>query len=588
MRFGFKKTNQELRTANRGEIGVEAEFAASAEAKWAARLVGAGSLLTLLYQVAYLVLDRPFLSLHYPWVLILHSINIGLFGAAVLMTVKVGPWMKLHWKAVAFAFSAVMIATCTAIAVMTGQTQPFFIALMLFLAGTGPFLSWGEKIQTLLCVIAAAAFGVALSLLPHSAFDPYDVLGLLIAAAIGLLTTALERRLRRARRHAEAEVLKGREQLLLQERLRLAGQLASGMAHDLNNTLNILRLRLSALFEDEMVDSRHHARLQAVERALEDAARTVARVRELGQTRNLRGEEPVQLHEVVAQAIELARSSIEGRPALMGADIRITSELPMRLPPITGTAADLRQVLLNLLLNAADALGQQGEIRIDSTVEDSAVIIRVSDNGSGIPQEHIARIFEPFYTTKGPHGSGLGLSTAREVMESFGGNISAANRAEGGAVFVLRFPLADPARHSGHAHTPFTARPGRRFLIIDDNAESLESLAEVLVRDGHQVDSVHSGQEAVGRMKSGPPYDIILCDLGMPGMNGWEVAAAARHFAPAAAFYILTGWGSEAEDRIPAAVDIAGVLSKPLDINELRRIAAGSAGGAQQLNFAVG
>src|SRR5581483_2107075 len=161
----------------------------------------------------------------------LHLINIGLFGVAVIMTLKVGPWMRRHWKQVAFIFSSVMIASSTCITILTAQTQPLFIELTLFLAGTGPFLSWGEGAQAMLSMVALAAFGTATLALPNSIFDAYEVLGILIAAAIGLFSTALERRLRRARHQAEAEVLRGRETLLVQERLRLAGLLVSGIAH---------------------------------------------------------------------------------------------------------------------------------------------------------------------------------------------------------------------------------------------------------------------------------------------------------------------------------------------------------------------
>ncbi len=228
------------------------------------------------------------------------------------MTLNVGPWMRSHWKQVAFAFSTIMIASTTYITILTGQTQPLFIALILFLAGTGPFLSWGEQTQALLSMVAFLAFGVSIACLPNSAFDPYQGLGILIAAAIGLFSTALERRLRRARRVAEAEVLKGRETLMLQERLRLAGQLTSGIAHDLNNTLNVMKLRLAALSRDEIVEGRHAERLRALDRVIDDAARTVARVREFGKSRDEGRDETVQLGEIIAQAIELARNSVEG------------------------------------------------------------------------------------------------------------------------------------------------------------------------------------------------------------------------------------------------------------------------------------
>lgn len=562
-------------TADRvGDARLRTTNAVSAEAKWAARLVCVGSLLTFLYQIVYLALDRPFLSVRDPSVLILHLINIGLFGIAVILSLNVGPWMKQHWKQVAFAFSAIMIASSTAITIITRQTQPLSIELILFLAGTGPFLSWGEGAQAMLSVCAFVGFGATILALPGSAFNAYQVLGILIGAAIGLFSTALERRLRRARWDAEAEVLKGRETLLVQERLRMAGLLASGIAHDLNNTLNVIKLRLSMLAQDELMTARHAAELQALERSVEDAARTVARVREFGQGGEDSRDEPVQLAEIGAQAIDLARSSIEGRPSLRGESIQIFSEIPENLPAVRGSASDLRQVFLNLLLNAADAVGQNGVIRICAEFDHAAIVVRVRDNGRGIPPEHLEHVFEPFFTTKGPLGSGLGLSTAREIMESIGGSITAANRSQGGAEFTLTFPLAEAGRELSPAQPLNAARGGCRFLLIDDDAENVSSLQEVLLRDGHQVETALSGAEAIDKLRSNPAYDFILCDLGMPGMNGWEVARQVREIAAGVHFYIVTGWGKDIERQIPSSVSVSGILSKPIDVGEIRRLAA--------------
>jgi len=544
----------------------------AAEAKWFDRLVGAGSLLTLQYEIAYLLLNHRYWSLRHPAVLILHLICVGLYAAAAVMTLKVGPWVRSHWKQVCFSFSTALIAAMTAITILTGQTEPLFIALILFLAGTGPFLSWGERTQALLTLVAFAAVAAAITL-SGGAISPYEFLGILIAAAIGLFSTALERRLRRARRQAEEEVLKSRETLVLQERLRLAGQLASGIAHDLNNTLNVVKMRLDALSQDEAVQSRHAARLRALDHAIEDAARTVARVRELGKGREEGSGETAQLCEIIAQAIDLARSSIEAKSSLSGESIRITSNLPEQLPAVKGPAPDLRQVFLNLLLNAGDAIQQRGEIKIESSVDDGSVVVRVSDDGPGIAAAHIERVFEPFFTTKGAHGSGLGLSTARAIMDGIGGTICAANQPGGGAMFVLRFPFATaPAPQPGGQSA--AAAPCCRFLLVDDNAENLDSLKENLVRRGHEVETALSGTDALARLRADPAYDIILCDLSMPGMNGWEVARQAREIAKDVNFYIVTGWGRQIEREIPPLLSVSGVLSKPIDLNEIGRIAA--------------
>jgi len=282
------------------------------------------------------------------------------------------------------------------------------------------------------------------------------------------------------------------------------------------------------------------------------------------------------LSEIIAQAIDLARTSIEGRSSLGGASIKILCQVPEQLPAVRGPASDVRQVFLNLLLNAADALHREGEIKIDSTVQDAAVEVRVSDNGSGIPLQHMQRIFEPFFTTKGPRGSGLGLSTARDIMERIGGSISAANREERGAVLILRFPRAHPRAEMCNAQAADMGG-GCRFLLVDDNAGNLDSLREILAHDGHNVDTAVSGAEAIEKLSRDPNYDIVLCDLEMPEVNGWGVAAKASQIRAETDVYIVTGWGLEIEGQIPPSVAVAGVLTKPIDLNQLRRIAAARA-----------
>jgi signal transduction histidine kinase/CheY-like chemotaxis protein len=542
------------------------------EAKWAARLVAAGSLLTLLFAIVYLILDRQNFSLRPPWILLLHILNIALFGVAVLLAAHVGQWMRSHWKTVAFGFSVVMIASSTCIALLTGENQPLFITLVLFLAGTGPFLSWGEKTQAWLSLIAIASFSIAFLGLPRSDFCGYEWLGILIAAAIGLFSTALERRLRRARREAEEEVLRSRETLIQVEKMRLAGQLASGIAHDLNNTLNAMKLRMDALMRDESVLEKHAVQLQAIDRGIDDAARTVARVRELGRSPEQAAIESAELSEVIAQAIDLARTSVERRASLEGASIRIESRLPvLALSKINGSASELRQVFLNLLLNASEAMPRGGTILIEVLKETEGVLVRVCDEGSGIAPEHLDSVFEPFFTTKGARGTGLGLSLARKVIEEAGGSISAANRPDGGAIFCLRLPFT-----AGVPHDDFKVAKrvsgGCRFLLVDDIAENLEALRESLTLNGHQVDAAQSGAQAVEKLRANSSYDIILCDLGMPGMNGWEVARSAQTLAPRTSFYIVTGWGKQVETEIPLEISISGVLAKPLAMEEIERI----------------
>ncbi len=206
------------------------------------------------------------------------------------------------------------------------------------------------------------------------------------------------------------------------------------------------------------------------------------------------------------------------------------------------------------------------EITVDSTIEDSAVVVRVSDNGAGIPPEHIDRIFEPFFTTKGAHGTGLGLSSAREIMESIGGSISAVNRAGGGAVFVLRFPLVKPRAEAAGAQAPADVSGGCRFLLVDDDAENLDSLKEILVRDGHQADTALSRPTGPRKRSTIQPrlHDVILCDLGMPGMNRLGSRARGPSNRRACEVFISSPDGAgRLSGRLRRRDRCPGVLSSP-------------------------
>jgi signal transduction histidine kinase/ActR/RegA family two-component response regulator len=544
------------------------------EAKWAARLVGAGSLLTLVYETAFLVLDRRFLSFSDPPVLIFHSINIALFLLAVFMVARVGPWMRRHWKPMAFSFSSLMIVSSACIAVETGENEPLALALILFLAGTGPFLCWGEIIQGLLSLIAISSFAVVSRILP-SRVDWYQWLGVLIGAAIGLFSTALERRQRRAQRRAEENLLKSREMLVEQERMRIAGQLAAGIAHDLNNTLNVIQLRFALVVQDQEVVAKHGVRLEAINRAIEDAAQTVARVRELGMRRVAGRNEAVQLAEIVSQAIDLTTTSIEGRYLASGKSIRIASCLEAGLPKVRGPASELRQVFLNLLLNASDAMPQGGTIRVESEIGQDTVTVRVCDQGTGIASQNLERIFEPFFTTKGPRGTGLGLSLARKVMDTIGGSIAASNQpAVDGAVFTLKFPIARLSNSGIQAHEHAKCSYCYQFLIVDDDIENIDALKEVLISGGHSVDTAMSGAEALEKLRLRSDYDVVLCDLNMPGASGWDVARRSSEFASSPEFFIVTGWDAQARSTFPPNSRVSAILSKPISLADIDRIVA--------------
>jgi len=231
------------------------------------------------------------------------------------------------------------------------------------------------------------------------------------------------------------ELQRVQDQRYQSERLRALGELASGLAHDLSNSLNAAMLRLDAV--RHKADPALHADIDAVIRSITAAAERVRSVHDFVRAGREHHLGPIDLGALVRQAIEMVEVVMKP-PTLFGGRIGIECTLPDALPPVSAVATELQHVIANLLLNARDAMPEGGRVTISAKVADG-VELSVADEGAGIAEENLDRIFSPFFTTK-PTGSGLGLSMAKDVMTRIGGEISAQNRPQGGAEFTLRFP----------------------------------------------------------------------------------------------------------------------------------------------------
>ncbi|WP_224363720.1 sensor histidine kinase [Hyalangium versicolor] len=261
---------------------------------------------------------------------------------------------------------------------------------------------------------------------------------------------------------AEKELEQARATLAQQEHLRALGELSSGVAHDLNNTLNAMKLRLELIERDAEFAERHRAHLDALVRIVSDASTRIRHLQDFAQQRPEPPGEQVHLADIIHEAAEIARSDLELRAKREGIALRVEVELPL-LPRVNSSATDLRYVFINLLLNARDAMPRGGTIFVRGTVARNQVVISVEDEGTGIPEAHLRSIFRPFFTTKGRQGTGLGLSMAYGVMSRTGGSITAANRKEGGAIFTLHFPLqaSEPQKAPSAMEQPKKPAPQR-------------------------------------------------------------------------------------------------------------------------------
>jgi signal transduction histidine kinase/CheY-like chemotaxis protein len=376
-----------------------------------------------------------------------------------------------------------------------------------------------------------------------------------------------------ARVHSELEIAHLREALIQHERMRAIGELASGVAHDLNNTLHAMNLRLSLIEQSEVCRTAQGNNIAALSRAINDAALVVGRLQDFARQQGEPSLDSVDVPAVVTEAIEMVRTTIEGESSLDGVPVRIRTRLPP-LPAVTALAPELRHVIVNLLLNARDAMPHGGTIELVGEQRGDRVVLEVVDDGCGIPDKDVENIFSPFFTTKGRRGTGLGLSNARTVLGRLGGLICARNRPGGGACFTLSFPIAPPPPSSHPTRIASHVPRGKRILVVDDNIDNLQATKMVMELQEQSVDVAQTGSEAIARISAGSRYDLVFCDLGMPDMSGWGIAQEIQKLAPGTTVYMLTGWAQQINEDDPRRQWVKGVLQKPMDPETMRDLLA--------------
>jgi signal transduction histidine kinase len=259
---------------------------------------------------------------------------------------------------------------------------------------------------------------------------------------------------------AEAELAVAQNVLARQEHMRAIGELTAGIVHDVSNTLGAIRLRLSALSRDAVCMAAQGANIKALERIVSEGTDMLQKLQRLGDSDENQPPEAVELSQSVAGAIEVAQSGLRYRAVHDGVDIRIENAVPP-LPEVIAWRNDLQRVFVNLLINARDAMPLGGRIRVSGERVGEQLVVKVEDEGTGIEPGVMPRIFEPYFTTKGSTGTGMGLSTVQRAMARIGGSVAASNRSRGGALFTLCFPLrraaAEAPTHvpaSGHLLNP--------------------------------------------------------------------------------------------------------------------------------------
>ena len=374
------------------------------------------------------------------------------------------------------------------------------------------------------------------------------------------------------------------EDILLQtKKLKSLGELAGGVAHDFNNVLaailgrvQLLRMNLetpSGKQERRKVMRELKKGLEVIEKASLDGAETVRRIQEFSRKRADDSDfTQVDIKELINNALEFTKTRWKDETESKGLKIRIKKEFSP-LPTIAGSASELREVFTNLINNAIDAMPQGGEIRIRTFKEGSSIFIIVEDTGVGISKAIRDRIFDPFYTTKGPQATGLGMSVSYGIITRHKGTISVDSQEGRGTNFTIRIPIKKMVEFKEGELRKLSGK-GRKgnILVIEDEEDIRILLSEILTSDGHKVTTATDGKKGIEIFKKGN-YDLVMTDLGMPAMSGWEVASSVKKLDPEVTVAIVTGWGIQLNrgELMKNGVDM--VVTKPFKVDQILRIA---------------
>ena len=397
-------------------------------------------------------------------------------------------------------------------------------------------------------------------------------------------TEAAAAQAEQARRHVEelnhyiVEQERIREQYSQIEKMSALGELASGVAHDFNNTLAGILGRAQLLLTTNDAE-KLEAGLKIIIKTAKDGAKTIKRIQDFARQRRAHDFQPVSVDQLLLDVSEITRPRWKDRAE--AANVHISLELQIRSNGLVlGDDAELREVLVNMVFNAVDAMPQGGTLTLATHDVDGQIEISVSDTGTGMSDDVRSRIFNPFFTTKGKTGMGLGLAVSYGIIRRHDGTIEVESEVGHGTTFRLKLPTArgtsKPVRGTAELTAPISIAPQRsqraRFLVVDDEEHVRELLRDILARDGHEVVLAQTGHEALARC-SETEFDGVFTDLGLPGMSGWELARALRERHAHLPLAVVTGWGEAVGSHEQAAAGVDWVVTKPFTVEQITGIA---------------
>jgi signal transduction histidine kinase/ActR/RegA family two-component response regulator len=395
-----------------------------------------------------------------------------------------------------------------------------------------------------------------------------------------------------AERHVEelshyiSEQERIREQFSQMEKLSALGELASGVAHDFNNTLAGILGRAQLILRTNDPEKIQRG-LNIIIKTAEDGAKTVKRIQDFARQRRDHDFEPVSIDQILFDVSEITRPRWKDRAEASNVQISLDLQNHSK-SKVMGDESELREVLVNMVFNSVDAMPNGGNLTLAAEDVDGSVVISVGDTGSGMPPEVKSRIFDPFFTTKGKAGMGLGLAVSFGIIRRHEGSVEVESEVGSGTKFKIILPKAEVCEEphfvaadvtSNTSLEPSTASASRPFegpqpkiLVVDDEEPVRELLRDLLEAEGFRVYLAPGGREALS-IFAAQKLDGIFTDVGMPGMSGWELAHAIRESDESIPIAVITGWGEAVGSDEQKQARVNWVIAKPFRAERISELA---------------
>jgi|GEM_PF-5734468 len=345
-----------------------------------------------------------------------------------------------------------------------------------------------------------------------------------------------------------------------QELLSLGANAAS-VAHDFNNILTTILGRTQMLLL-EATNQQSLKNLESIERTARDGVNVVNQIMRFLSTSEEQNMIEEEINAVVSNAVTMVKESARfAETPGIHCEVLLCSSIFVSLEPIMFT-----QVLMNIMFNSVDAMPQGGNLQIEVTRERQSAIIKIQDNGHGINKEDLDKVFEPFYSSKGARGTGLGLSTSRRIVSQHSGRMRIMSEKSEGTTVIITLPIIENTDASPQNQLLDSVHPDQQksaqILIVDDDESILEVLAEILRTSHHTVITAQSVEEGLKKFEN-EDFDVVFTDLDMPEKSGLELADAIRKLDNKTPIAFITGWGTSLDPKRVEHLGVSRTFPKP-------------------------